>query len=203
MTDETSRPNSEDMPTPPASTRWTEEPLQEDDSLASPFVPGRSAGATRSLPDPASSGEAGPKEASPWEESGDTPTVPDATVEEVVPEPGAEETAMETAPDTFPFEQFDLEDEDEGEAQAQGAATEVDEDDAATMGWTPADLHLEEVTDEPAGVEPAREAAEVLERLAGLLRSGGMEAVRGEMGSSDRLTSLLAGLLAGYVTGRS
>jgi hypothetical protein len=214
MTDESSRPTSEDMPAPPASTRWTEEPLQEDDALARPFVPGRSAAETPSRPAPVP--------------GGDTP-VQEAT--------RPEETTAEPAPDAFPFEQFDL--EGEGGEEAPGAAAEIAETTAPPMGWTPADLNVEDVAveeepavEEPAadawaaqepaaeawaaeqpaaeqpaaeasvGDEPAREAAEVLERLAGLLRSDGLEAVRGEMQSSDRLTSLLAGLVAGYVTGR-
>ncbi len=237
MTDETSRPTSEDTPAPPASTRWTEDPLREDDALASPFVPGRSTPAAESEPAPAT--------APPFSRAAPAREAP----------PVEEAPLVEDEPDDFPFDKFDLEGEGQGRAdaapeagieadeQTSGATPEVAEPDATGMGWTPADLDLDEVEEATAGGEqsgeqqgieepaaeesvaaepavdmtaiqepddeaatgagPAGEAAEVLERMAGLLRNDGLDAVRREMESSDRLTSLLAGLVAGYVSGRS
>lgn len=253
MTDETSRPTSEDTPAPPASTRWTEEPLHEDDAVASPFVPGRSAPRTPTQPAPTSSeAQRYYQDVAPWDEgrkdtpeAEDAPAVEDAPAEARASEPVAADTTEESAPDSFPFDQFDLEGEDE--AGDSGAAPDAEPGPAPEMGWTPGDLNVEETAEQPAieeptveeptaegptaeestaeepaieeptaeepvvagptareasGTEPAREAAEILERLAGLLRSEGVEAVQGEMQSADRLTSLLAGLVAGYVTGR-
>jgi hypothetical protein len=211
MTDETPRPTSEDTPAPPASTRWTEEPLPEDDTLASPFVPGRTADTGAEMDPPFSRpapAQDAPirEEAAPWEDE----------------------------PDAFPFDHFDLEGEGRGgepgetggapggmrgEPGATGGAAEVgapaaDDTDAAGMGWTPADLDLDEAAaateppvagtaaESPAVEDPAGEVAELLERMAALLRSEGVEAVRGEMESSHRLTALLAGLVAGYISGR-
>lgn len=226
MTDETVRPTSEDTPAPPASTRWVEPPLQEDDSLASPFVPGRTgrsaADAASEQTAPFTDGAPAP-EAPPQEEVRETATVEEATVEEVGPGSDEAETTAETAPDDFPFDQFNL----EGDEEEQPA--EAAEEPVAGMGWSPTDLDLEEAAEEPwqpeqpkaaepeaaqpgpteamEALEPvsgaAEEAAAILERLARALRDDGVEGVRGEMDSTHRLTSLVASMVAGYVSGRS
>lgn len=41
MTDEARGDNFEDAPVRPASTRWSEDPVREDEALAPPYVPGR------------------------------------------------------------------------------------------------------------------------------------------------------------------
>ena len=241
MTDEAHGQSHDDTPTPPASTRWSEDPVQDDESLAPPFVPGRSAGPTAGAtaedraPAPTTPAEPAP---APAEDEDEDALFPFETSF------GADEEPETVPEDDFPFDQFDID---------GGAAPSTEEETGS--GWSPStDVEWEpeptgeplepvEETSEPAEIpeaelvpldavsepvvdvevettaeqedvyeaEPvgpaadsgAEEVAGLLDRLAGLLREEGAEAVRREMESSDRLTALLSGLIAGYLSGRS
>lgn len=237
MTDEAQGQNPEDTPAPPASTRWSEDPVPDEDVLAAPYVPGREAAA----PAP------GTEEATSEPVASGVP----AEVDEVEDEP----FPFEAPEDDFPFDQFDIEGAPESAVAEEPAPPEQEtpaEEQRATetVGWSPADLDMEEEEDtgwepfaEPAveaeptveaapaaESEPTREAepvrelesvpepelvpvtdagsdaenevAVLLDRLARLVRDEGEEALRREMESSDRLASLISGLLAGYLSGR-
>lgn len=233
MTDEAHGYNSEDAPIRPASTRWTEDTVQDDavrddDGLAPPYVPGRRT----------------PSAASTSTTS--TSSSPPST----------------TSDDDFPFDQFDIGGEadaaapespvrEEAAAEDERGVTddfgaeadetvwspeELDEgdidDDAEPYGeWMPGyeeddssavDAELEPITEEPPveevetehrfepdgsietepSGERAQEVAAVLDRLAGLLREEGEDAVRREMQSPDRLTALVSSLLSGHLSAR-
>lgn len=262
MTQEAQGHHPEEAPAPPATTRWSEEPAGEDDVLAPPFVPGRpSSAAARPQVEDAAVEEIAPEpldEVAPEPLDEIAPEAPDeepfpfdatypagepeaaepVEAAEAAPAPEVAEVAevaevTESAEDDFPFDRFDIEGTDPASPEPE---TEIS---AGGMGWTPADLDLEELAGEtprtakegegerPAGAESggapaaaapaaegesaaagvesdaAAEAAALLERLSGVLRTQGEEGVRQEMESPDRMTALLAGLLAGYVSGRS
>lgn len=118
--------------------------------------------------------------------------------------------AASAGEDDFPFDEFDI----EGDRGAEPATEEPEvvevepEVEAENVGWTPADLDLgkaDEVPMAPAAApdDDTEEVAALLDRLARLLRDEGQEAVHREMKSSDRLTAVLAGVVAGYLSGRS
>lgn len=240
MTDEARGYNSEDAPARPASTRWSEDPVQDDDGLAPPYVPGRRTQAATSeeedFPFDQFDGEG--------ETAGDTDTAaPEAGVGEeatVVDEAGvAEDVGSETGARVWSPE--DLEDDDEPVGRAEPEHGEGSYEEGSygeeTFGeWPPGyedddasavDAELEPITDEapieeaeaaevgpehrfePDGSiesapsdERVEEVAAVLDRLAGLLREEGEEAVRREMESPDRLTALMSSLLSGHLSAR-
>lgn len=204
MTDESHGDGPDEAPIPPASTRWSEDALQDDDALAPPFVPGRQ--------ESAPAREAGP-------ESVPSPEIEEAATEEesfpfdlpagaeVADESREETAAGEAAEDDFPFEQFDIEGESE---EGAGAVTEAAQEplpDAAPdvipdvqRAAGPAGTDVAEPG--AAAGDTAGDVAALLDRLARTLRTEGEVGIRREMESPDRLTALLAGLVAGYLSGR-
>lgn len=186
-----------DTPTPPARTRWAEEAADEEDLILPPYVPGagRSAARTPEGGAPADAAPAPPEPdpGDPWGGSVDLADLePEAASRTVEPEPvgpasepGAsrdypwDDAAAATADeDEFPFAAFDIE----------------------GRGYEPREVALEaEGAGPPHRRTPEAEAlAERLEHLAHVLRREGPAGVEREMASRDRLTSLLAGVLAGY-----
>lgn len=276
MTQEGQGPSPEEAYTPPTSTRWSEEPVEDEPGIAPPFVPGRAA------PEPDEAAAEGIPEG--LEVQGQDSVAPPETEPDAVepieapvePEELAEGSGLPAAAtgEAFPFDQF----------SGESAGEERDEEHAGSgapeSGWSPLDVYEEgdggeeEAAVEPGGpeepeagpdggadepwaeqadpwtaessVEPQQEAipaaepvsepvtreplagelaaedegreteepeaagsggageevASLLDRMARRIREEGPEAVRREMESDDRLTSLLAGLLAGYLTGR-
>lgn len=168
----------EETPAPLASTRWTEEEGADDGGLMPPFIPGVSASEADAA-EPG--GPVAPAEPAPSESStADPESVGTAAEPFPFGVPGTDEPQPEQAgaTDDFPYDAFDLSDEPE------------------------ADVGVSEppFADAPgAGVD---DAAERLEDLARRLRSEGPAAAESALGSGDRLTALLAGVLAGYLAGR-
>lgn len=163
---------------PLASTRWTEEEGVDDGGLMPPFIPGASASeaSAADLGGPVAPAEPGPAPSSTAE--------PESvgTAEERFPfgVPGPDEHQPERAgaTDDFPYDAFDLSDGPEADVG-------VSEPPLANASG--------------AGVD---DAAERLEDLARRLRSEGPAAAESALGSGDRLTTLLAAVLAGYLAGR-
>lgn len=245
MIDEAQGDSPEDTPAPPASTRWAEDPVQDEGGLAPPYVPGRETPVQAAASGEPTGGEPTGTEASGAEASGVQPS--DAEAADAIS--GAPETAdaggsfpfEAEGDDDFPFDQFNLEGEAESAVEEEAPADEYEA--AGTMGWSPADLEEEEeglvgddaeppmesipevelvpIVDDPfideapveaelvaetagSGVaDSVDEAAALLDRLARTLRDEGEEGLRREMDSPDRLTALLSGLVAGYLSGRS
>jgi hypothetical protein len=184
MTREGQGIDPEDMPFPPASTRWSEPTSHQDEGLLPPFVPRR----------PRSDAE-----------SGDAPPVTTTP-----PDDSLDHEDVQADDEPFPFET-------PWDGGADVAEPEVDlaeleqRFEAATpavpgVGWdTGPEAHQKagpDVDRSAAGPAPAAELAERLEGLAARLRAGGWESVEADMASPDRLTALLAGLIAGYLAGR-
>lgn len=96
--------------------------------------------------------------------------------------------------DVFPVDAFDIEGDEAGWATEPGSA--VAGQDAAPDTPPPAGAT------ESREMESAREIAGRLEDMARRLRDQGPAAARAEIDSTDRFTSLLAGLLAGYLAGK-
>lgn len=170
----------EETPAPLASTRWTEEEGADDGGLMPPFIPGASpseAGAAE-FGGSGARAEPGPSASS----TAESESVGTAAEPFPFGVPGGDEPQPEQAgaTDDFPYDAFDLSDEPETDVEV----SEPPLADAAAPG---------------AGVD---DAAERLEDLARRLRSEGPAAAESALGSGDRLTALLAGVLAGYLAGR-
>ncbi len=221
------RPDETATPlTPPTSTRWSEEPVEDVPDLAPPFVARRA--------DPGAGGQAGGLR----EETAEAATAPApggteaASADEPAPFPFETEldedapgTPVPADDDDFPFDQFDI----EGDDDAGVAADETADEEPEPWGELPpepapwAETVAESVDDAPtagsaAGTEPGlderepalgpagsagEQMASLLERLARTIRADGEAGVRREIDSEDRLTSLIAGLLAGHLSARS
>lgn len=190
---------SDPAPAPPISTRWSEAPEPDDDTDAPPppYVPA-SRGPGGESTDAVESGAAA--EPFPFE----------APAEEAPGLAGGEIDEDEPV-DDFPFDAFEIEGPEESGAGAAEGAWETGSGPAPL----PATHALPDYTGEPlpgrAGTSDAygesapdavTEVAFELERIARLLREQGPDAVAAEMASPDRLTAILAGVVAGYVTGR-
>lgn len=106
-------------------------------------------------------------------------------------EEGEAETRDE---DVFPVEAFDIEGDETGWGTEPGST--VAEEEVAPE--TPPEAGAIESRE----MEAAREVAGRLEEMARRLRDQGPAAARAEIDSADRFTSLLAGLLAGYLAGK-
>ena len=214
---------SDETPAPPARTRWQEDHPDEEDVLLPPFVPGRSvprAGPAAAAPSPATTpmdeaevAGSAPEAASSTREPEAAPDVEsspfdfpweqgEAEAVEAEPEPapdvqggpdldapgvaGPEASAAAPAPfvaddeDEFPFDAFDIEGDD---APAPTPEAGIGAGPAAAAG-----------TDTEA-------LADRVESLAAVLRREGRAGVEREMTSRDRLTALVAGVLAGYLAG--
>lgn len=217
MTLEGQGPGEDQTPAPPARTRWSEDASDDADVLLPPYVPGRAAAKPDARAGEAASGSpadeapAAPRAvetASPdaWSEPAESGNFvapePEPVAETVEPErsasvepeagPEYEERAEpwvaygSGGEDEFPFGAFDL----EGSGEEAGAEEPTEADSAAPAAAASGSL---------PGPD---EMAERVERLAEALRREGRPGVEREMGSEDRLTSLLAGVLAGYLAGR-
>jgi hypothetical protein len=182
----------------PASTRWSEPDAANDDALLPPFMPGRSRG-----------------QAAPRPESAEFASEPteDSTPEWDVPQPDSGPAFTPDADDeAFPFDgpmSWDVpvtSEPDEGEngpaglpgesswgRAAEGPAEAESTEEWAGGTWVPEASPL---------VGAADELADRLQHLAARIRRDGASAARSEMTSDDRLTALLAALIAGYLEGR-
>lgn len=116
--------------------------------------------------------------------SGAAESVPDPSA----PPPSPEVAAAVTAP------------EPGSEGRPDNVETASQED---GFSFDPLDTGVETAAAPGAVPQPTAEVAALLEQMARLLREEGAGAVEREMRSPDRLTSLLAGLVSGYVSGRS
>ncbi|HUG41029.1 MAG TPA: hypothetical protein VMM12_11110 [Longimicrobiales bacterium] len=202
-----------DTPTPPARTRWAEEAADEEDLILPPYVPGagRSAARTPEGGAPADAAPAPPEPdaGDPWGGSVDLADLePEAASRTVEPEPVGPASEPGASRD-YPWDDAAL--PGGGELEPEHAAATADEDefpfaafDIEGRAYEPREVALEA---EGAGARagpphrrtPEAEAlAERLEHLAHVLRREGPAGVEREMDSRDRLTSLLAGVLAGY-----
>jgi hypothetical protein len=177
MTHEGQGTEPETTPPPPVSTRWpgsTETGDEAPDNLVPPFVRGRG----RTVP---------------VVETGDavTDSVELAGLDAVV-EVGVEDVVTPA---------------DEGGGPSFGNATEEGTEAMEVAAWAPE--AVEDGGGEAAGGEPAAkdgpaigldgEVADRLEALAARIRADGYSAAEREMDSPDRLSSLLAGVVAGYL----
>lgn len=152
-----------------------EPPESSDEGVGAPYADEPEVAGTAWSP--ADLGHAEPREEAPGPEAG-------SEVEaESEPEP-------EVEAESEPLWEAEPEPEPEVEPELAGAAG---------AGWVPGPGP----TSSAAVTGAAEEAAELLDRLSGMLRSEGEAAVRREMDSDDRLMAILAGVLAGYVSGRS
>lgn len=233
MTDQAQGPNPEDAPAPPASTRWSEDPVRGDDTLAPPFVPGRSASATPER-EAGGAGAAPPREPTTSDPEDDFP-FDQFDIEGSEGEADEPAVAADSSADDMGWSPADLGDEEatavDEESAGSAPAPEPEEPDSWSPPWSDVDQEAPstEVSEaaEPLQPVPATEPAEpeaeaadeaavepetavategvaaVLDRLAWTLREEGEEALRREMDSADRLTAVLAGVLTGYISGRS
>ena len=175
----------------------------EPEPVAGTVEPERSASVEPEQP----AAEAAPGEY-PWDAAGDDRFEPASEPEAESHEPaepwGVGGPEFE---DEFPFGAFDL--EGSGEQAAAEELPGVDEPFDEPFD-EPYDEPLDEPYDEPftSGGGSSRVAAgtdamaERMEQLAEALRREGRPGVERAMGSEDRLTSLLASVLAGYLAGR-
>lgn len=186
MTLEGEEPDRDETPAPPARTRWSEDAADDEAGLMPPYVPGgRTSAATQpeaGAPAPAPPEEPRqPPEPEPEPETGSEfpfDAMPDDGEPTVAASPAGEGQGHQEG--DFPFDAFDLEgDVDESPVESAAMAEE-----APTVPASPSD-----------------ELAGRLERLADALRRDGRAGVDRELGSGDRLTSLLAGVVAGYLAG--
>lgn len=265
MTPDAQGPGPDDIPTPPARTRWSDDPAEDDPGLMPPFIPGRGGG-------PADEAAALEPERPAGEQAASDETLPGAE-EPAAPEPepfpfegglaGESEEAPSPEAEAFPFEDGlagETEEAPPSEAEAfpfEGGATGwTDEDASVETPPEPGEAEEEEAFWDagPAGVEPedfpmhafdlgqeepaepeapieeepapgemfaelepesadgpegpaaapgdASHLADRLEWLAQSLRTEGAAALNRELTDGDRVTSLLAGVLAGYLAGR-
>lgn len=272
MTQEGQGPSPDETSPPPTSTRWSEDPVDEEAEIAPPFVAGRSSPQQPESPvkgeEPLFVDEAAVPAEPDWSGGSDL-DVPDwegqpsaqepETVERepgeaaIDPEELAAGSGMPTAAEAeqdFPFDQFggaepetaepdvgtpegDQEEQAEEAPGASGGwspfeaydelsattgsegateATEQEEPDpwaepegtvepqAEAIPLPPVPAEAEEL-EERAEADPAEEMATLLERMARTLRDEGPDAVRAEMDAPDRMTSVLAGLVSGWLSG--
>ncbi|HUE76581.1 MAG TPA: hypothetical protein VMM83_01440 [Longimicrobiales bacterium] len=169
MTLEGEGPSPEDTPAPPARTRWSEDTADDEPGLMPPYVRGGRTSA------------AGQSE----RELAPEPEIPAV-------EDGRE--AGDGDAGDFPFDAFDIERGGEDAWAEAGSGVEDTPDTAAAEGafGTP-------LAEGPPAPWSSDELAGRLERLADALRRDGRAGVERELGSGDRLTSLIAGVLAGYL----
>ena len=151
----------------------------------------------------------------PWSEEPEA-----STVQESETDPTLSAPADSTVDESFPFEAFDddpalpagpeagagpIEQEpDEVEPEGIGAA-EDPEPWSTTEPWEEGADPDADVWQAPqaASMGAAVELAERLESLAAKLRAEGADGVESQLASHDRMTSLLAALLAGFLAGRA
>lgn len=199
----------DETPAPPARTRWQEDLPEDDDDLLPPFVPGHNRSDAPPAPAVAPAAESaasaandGPEMAAPEPEPASPTVEPEAAANldsspfdfpwesGAEAEPASPDEAAESAggwqpgptpaqDDEFPFDAFDIEGDEAGAEFA-----------APSQPPTPASPDMDR-----------EELASRVERLAGVLRTEGRTGVEREMASDDRLVSLLAGVLAGYLAG--
>lgn len=110
MTNGNPRPDQE--PTPPTSMGWAQEPAEEDEELAPPFIPGAAPDSTEPPPSPQ------------WDEdaaAGAFPFAPDR--------PDAAGAGMREFEDDFPMEAFQIEGEQEAPVEGETDAVYEPPDD--------------------------------------------------------------------------
>lgn len=218
-------PGPEEAPAPPTSTGWSEEDDTHADELAPPFMPGGAEPGAEAgpgpAPEPATAPEEGtPEAAEPAPEPLAAPFEPAAATEEAggddhdeepaEPFPfetswdaGEEETAEPEDEDAFPVEAFDIEDDEaswgtEPDLVEEGAGP----GEAAAVGEETGQVEADAESVESREMAAAREVAGRLEEMARRLRDQGPDAAWKGLESADRFTSLLAGMLAGYLAGK-
>lgn len=192
-----------ETPLRPASTRWAEPETSHDEELLPPFPGGRGSvqdDAAGAVPaeatapvEPVPSGEeiAGVEatEAVDTAEAVDTVDAVDAG--------GAVTDADETVVDTA--ESVAVAEEEPLAAAAAEPEVDLGELEAMLEAAAPA---VPGAYETPGAPDAAIKIAERLEELAARLRAEGAPATAADMASSDRLTALLAGLIAGYLAGQ-
>ncbi len=197
MTQEGQGIRPDETPTPPVSTRWTEqlEPdTQPDEVLSPPYVPGRS----RAAPDEA-----------PVQDTDDAVL----DVHDVSEEPAeATDDVVDTDAAGMSGEEplsLPIPPDQEGQGEDDGWLTELAEDEPEpTEPETDEEFAVELLGFEGADIDHdaqdrdlIEDVATRLETLADRVRQDGYGALEAEMASLDRLSALLAGVLAGYMTG--
>jgi hypothetical protein len=200
----------DETPAPPVPTRWSEDATAEGDELAPPYLPDRAKWDATSGPGETPAGPGA--QPSPGEE----PAFPfDEPAGEVV-EAGAADAEATGAPDEYPYGAVDaVTEEESGVDVAEEPGRDGWEAEPLTgpppdtlptgPAYGEASLPGAEATPEPYDApapDVGEEVAAELERMARLVREGGSDAVAAEMSSPDRLTALLAGMVAGYLSGR-
>lgn len=208
MTDEAQGHNAENAPARPASTRWSEDPVQDDDALAPPYVPGRSTPA-------ASTSDDFPFDQFDIDGDGEV-----AHVEETVSDSGDRGWSPADLEDEDPADEwtraYDVDDSSALDAELEPVLQSDTVEEAEPIESAEWEPETEPGSETDARFEPdgtidlevssedhaAEEVASVLDRLARLLREDGEAAVRREMDSSDRLTALVSSLVSGHLSGR-
>ena len=188
----------------PASTRWSEPHAANDDALLPPFVPGRSRGQHVPQPESVESAESAPEptmDSTPeWELPDSEPALTPDADDEAFPFDGpvSWDVPVTTEPDESenrPAEagETGLPGEAPWGSAAEGPAGAESTEEWAGGTWVP---------EAPPVVGAADEVADRMQHLAARIRRDGASAARSEMASDDRLTALLAALVAGYLEGR-
>ena len=229
MTREGQRPNPDDELIPPVSTRAGEETPPGEDVLVPPFSSGSSGQAPTPPRKPQEgAGEADRPEARsesepasddpfpfdmPWSEEPE-----ESTVQESETDPALSAPADSTVDESFPFEAFDDDpalseevgagsiEQEQGEAEPEDIGVPEDREPWSTSEpWEEGADPDADVWQAPQGASmgAAVELAERLESLAAKLRAEGADGVESQLASHDRMTSLLAALLAGFLAGRA
>ncbi len=204
MSDEGRRaPGPERPPAPPAASRRAGNDAVEATGLVPPFLPGRAHIVEDTPPASTGAGGAGAAREEAVQEA--------AAAVTVEPEP------VVAPDDAFPFELGDAPEATAGTGPGQAPATpasgvsggtaeegepedEFPFDAFGLTGELPAASSAEAGTVESNdAVSAADSLAERLESLAARLRAEGASAAEIDMASSDRFTSLLGAILAGYL----
>ena len=198
MTREGQRPDPDDELIPPVSTRASDETPPGEDVLVPPFSPG------------SQGQDAGSPDAFPFDmQWSDEPEEP--AEQEPETDPTLAAPADSTVDEDFPFEAFEDDpalpaDEESASAEGSDTVDATDEPWSSTPPWSEAASSSAPQPWEPAESQAAggaMELAERLESLAAKLRAEGADGVEAELASHDRMTSLLAALLAGFLAGRA
>jgi hypothetical protein len=204
----------DDTPSAPTRTQWDRAVSGPEPELLAPFVPGRRA---PSAPD---AGLAGAEADTLREEAPELETPPVAQEPEFQDEPGVArpEEPWADALVSDPWSDAQPEPDQEPEAPwaspGEGGGAEVDlaelesvlepepepELAAEAEPWIGADVESEFGAE--AGEGEAAALADALEGLASRLRTEGAAGVEAAATSSDRITAVLAGFIAGYLAGR-
>lgn len=219
----------EDRPTPPARTRPVADTAADDDVLLPPYVPGGRARGGRA-PEPQEPQEdqepEGPGGAGAALDSWDSEPTDEAASGTVEPEaaadieaspydfpwddegpgdaagPATEEPAPVAEEDEFPFGAFDIDGSGAELDALPGLPAEPGPDEGLVDAAEEAETTGGAVAPAQPGGAPGPQAlAARIEELAEVLRREGRVGLERELRSRDRLTSLVAGVVVGYLTG--